>query len=177
MIFGFTFRMLLLATLSLVLAGTATAQDRKAAVRVEPLPIADLPLVISMPVLDQSGEVSKLDCSVANYADEAIMGSRLVLLIADHDNHVKEALSWTQKFRLPAASTSEFTFRLNTKLETNDGDHLLLAVEEVFGHDSIWQVTNVAESAMAFDKGDVSVPAKVQRIANKFDSRMPISPY
>jgi hypothetical protein len=151
----------------------ASAQEaaKQSGTRIEVLPVADLPLVISMPALERTADGYSLRCSAANYASEQVLGATFLMLVLDSENRIKGRASWTQRITMAAATTKDLSFQVPAKLRIRSGDHLMLAVEQVYGHDSIWQVANVRESVESYAKGDPSVIAKVRRVANQFDPR------
>lgn len=144
-------------------------------VRVDLLQVTDLPLSISMPVLEKSEKGPVLKCSATNNTSEQMFGVTLLILVLNADSKVRAEVSWTQRIKMASYDTQDLSFRVPLKLQVDARDHIVLAIEQVFGHDSIWRVPKAQESAEAYAQGDPSVLAKVQRTANEYDPRMPLS--
>lgn len=165
--------LVLLLGLSVCVPSQATSVQQQ--VRVDLLPVPELPLSISMPVLDRSDKGYSLKCSATNSASEQVLGVTFLLLVLDPENKTKGGMSWTQRMKMASFTSQDLSFRVPLKLQINSRDRVVLAVEQVFGHDSIWQVLKAREAAEAYAGGDGTVLAKVQRTANEYDGRVPAS--
>lgn len=142
--------------------------------RIEFLPVPDLPLSMGVPTIKENERGYTVTCSAANYSTEQILGATFLLLIADPDNRIRGSVSWTQRIKVAAGATQDLSFRIPINLHIRVRDRAILALEQVYGHDSIWQTLKVRESAEAYAKGDSSAVATVQRNVNKFDPRQPV---
>lgn len=162
-----------------VTAASAQEVSSRQGPRIELLPISDLPLVISLPALDKTADGYLLRFSASNYASEQVLGATFLMLVLDSENRVRGEVHWTQRIAMAAGVTKDLSMRMPARLRTRSGDHLILALEQVYGRDSIWQVANARQSAEAYADGDPSVLAKVRRVSSQFDtppfgSKMPV---
>jgi len=151
----------------------AQATPEQLQVRVDLLQVTDLPLSLSMAVLDKTEKGYVLKCAATNSASEQVLGVTFLVLVLNPDNKVRGGVSWTQRIKMASFDSQDLTVRVPLKFQVDSRDRVVLAVEQVFGHDSIWQVLKAREAAEAYAGGNPAVLAKVQRSANEYDGRVP----
>ena len=138
---------------------------------IEVFQILDLPVNIheaSLTKNDRGFYLLKL--SLANSSELKLIGLRYSLAIIDSRNQVQALVNRTEGFTLPGYDMKTLTFKSPIKFKQKDGERLLLMIEQVVSHESIWEVVKAKDALEAYARGDYSIMPTVLRVANQVDS-------
>lgn len=144
---------------------------------IEVFQVLELPLTVHEALLVRSDKGYLLRLSLANSSEHKIIGLRYSLVTIDSENRVQFRVNRTEGFSIRPYATKSLTFKTPIKFKSN-GDRLILMVEQVVSHESIWDVLKAREAFEAYAKGDYSVRPVVLRVANLVDVHpiMPLVP-
>jgi len=152
---------------------SANRQEQPQSAAVAFFDIPDLPARVDEPKLRKSDEGSVLDCALANRSSEQLLGLRLILLVVEHSGKLRSRITWTEESELPSYSIKAFAFHPIMKGELHSTDQFYLGIEEVIGHETIWQTVGAEKALRAYSRGQHDVTPEVRAVANKFD-RFPV---
>ena len=141
-------------------------------VTVEVFQVLELPVSIheaSLTKNDRGFYLLKL--SLANSSELKLIGLRYSLATIDSRNQVQALVNRTEGFTLPGYDMKALTFKSPIKFKQKDGERLLLMIEQVVSHESIWEVVKAKDALEAYARGDYSVTPTVLRVANQVDAR------
>ncbi|HKG60347.1 MAG TPA: hypothetical protein VKB05_11350 [Pyrinomonadaceae bacterium] len=138
---------------------------------IEVFQVLDLPLNVHEASLTKSERgFYFLKLSLGNNSDLKILGLRYSLVSIDARNQVQIRVNRTEGFSLPAYDMKTLTFKTPIKLKQKDGERLLLMIEQVISHESIWEVVKAKDALEAYARGDYSIVPSVLRVSNQVDS-------
>ena len=131
--------------------------------------VLDLPLNVHEASLTKTERGYLLKLSIANSSELKVIGLRYSLASIDSRNQVKFLVNRAEGFSLPGYGIKTLTFKSPIKLKQKD-ERLILMIEQVISHESIWEVVKAKEALEGYAHGDYSTPS-VLRVANQVDSR------
>ena len=140
-------------------------------ITIEVLPVLDLPLNIHEASLTKTERGYLLKLSLANSSELKLIGLRYSVATIDSRNQVQLLVNRTEGFSLPGYDMKTLTFKSPIKFKQKDGERLLLMIEQVVSHESIWEVVKAKDALEAYARGDYSVTPTVLRVANQVDAR------
>ena len=132
--------------------------------------VLELPAQISNPMLYRSEQGYVLRIKISNNSDDRILGFTYQLIVLDSTNKLRKIASRTCALKLPGYSSKDLTLRQPRKLKFKNGDHVVLAVDQVITRDAIWAFLNSREAIDAYRRGDYLVP-EVKKVLNQVDSK------
>ena len=139
---------------------------------IDVLQILDLPLNVHEASLTKNDRgLYFLKLSLANSSELKIIGLRYSLAMIDSRDQVQALVNRTEGFALPGYGMKTLTFKSPLKFKQKDGERLLLMIEQVISHESIWEVVKAKEALEAYARGDYSMTPTVLRVANQVDAR------
>ena len=142
------------------------------ALPVEVFQVLDLPVNVHEASLTKNDRgFYFLKLSLANSSELKIIGLRYSLAMIDSRDQVQALVNRTEGFALPGYGMKTLTFKSPLKFKQKDGERLLLMIEQVISHESIWEVVKAKEALEAYARGDYSVTPTVLRVANQVDAR------
>jgi len=133
--------------------------------------VPDLPARIDEPKLDFENRAPVVSCAVANRSSEQLLGLRMLLLTIDRSGKAQKLISWTEPAELAANSIKTFVFHPAIKETPDPTYRFYLAIDEVFGPETIWRAMNAEKSLRAFSQEQQNMIPTVRTEANKFDRR------
>lgn len=160
---------LLLNNWNAVSAALPQEVSAKGRISVDYLQVTELPVNITLPTLEKTEQGYVLNFSAANGSGDQILGITFLILVLDSENKVRSAGSWTAGIQLASYATQDLSIRVPIKLSIRNRYRVVLAPEQLFGRESIWQVLNARKSVEAYARGEDYVMPSVQRVANQFD--------
>ena len=143
---------------------------------VEVFQVLELPLSVHEASLTKSAKSYLLKLAVGNSSDERVIGLRYSLVAIDAKNEIHPIANRTEGFSVAAYATKTLTFKTPIRLKPKDGERLVMMVEQVVSHETIWEVVKAKEAFEAYARGDYSVTPTVLRVANQVDARPDIRP-
>ena len=132
--------------------------------------VLDLPLSVHEASLVKSDKAYLLQLALGNSSDLKLIGLRYSLATIDSKNQLQPLVNRTEGFSLPAYATKTLTFKTPIRFKPRDGERLVLMIEQVVSHESIWEVVKAKDALEAYAKGDYSVMPVVLRVANAVDA-------
>jgi len=140
------------------------------AVTVDVFQVLELPLSVHEASLTKTERGYFLKLSLGNSSEHKMIGLRYSLASIDSRNQLQPLVSRTEGFSIPAYGAKILTFKTPIKLHPKDGERLLLMLEQVISHESIWDVVKPRDAFAAYARGDYSVVPAVLRVANQVDA-------
>ena len=137
---------------------------------VEVFQVYELPLNVHEASLTKTERGYFLKLSLGNSTEHKMIGLRYSLAAIDSRNQLQPLVSRTEGFSIPAYGAKVLTFKTPIKLQPKDGERLLLMLEQVISHESIWDVVKPRDAFAAYARGDYSVVPAVLRVANQVDA-------
>lgn len=156
-------------TSSFAFAPLRARAQNNSTLSVEVFPVLELPLTVHEASLVKTDKGYFLKISLGNSADVAIIGLRYSLATVNSDNQVQIRVNRTEGFSIPEYATKRLTFKTPIRLKLKDGERLVLMLEQVVSHESIWEVVKAKEALEAYANGDYSVRPAVMRVGNQVD--------
>ena len=130
----------------------------------------ELPLSVHEASLTKSAKSYLLKLALGNSSDERVIGLRYSLVAIDAKNEIHPIANRTEGFSVAAYATKTLTFRSPIKLKPS-GERLVMMLEQVVSHETIWEVVKAKEAFEAYARGDYSVRPIVLRVPNQVDAR------
>jgi len=163
-----------IASLGLITSLSATGIDRdqqpqEGLTSVIFFDVLDLPARIDEPKLRQVGDNYFVNCAMANRSSEQLLGLRLIIMIVEREGKLRKRVTWSEETPLAASSIRTIEFRPPIKDKIKGTDNLFLAIDEVIGHETIWDVVGADKALRAYSRGQHDVVPKVRTVANKYD--------
>jgi len=140
-------------------------------VSVEVFQVLDLPLNVHEAALTKTERGYLLKLSLANSSELKIIGLRYSLAVIDSRNQLQPLVNRTEGFSILGYDSKTLTFKSPIKFKQKDGERLVLMIEQVVSHESIWEVVKAKDALEAYARGDYSVMPAVMRVANQVDAR------
>ena len=137
---------------------------------IEVFQVLDLPLNIHEASLTKTERGYLLKLSLANSSELKLIGLRYSLALIDSRNQLQPIVNRTEGFSLPGYGIKTLTFKSPINVKEKDGERLVLMIEQVISHESIWEVVKAKDALEGYARGDYSAPT-VLRVANQVDSR------
>jgi hypothetical protein len=131
--------------------------------------VSDLPARIDEPKLERVGQNYVLHCTIANRDSEQLLGIRLIVLVIDRSGKLRSRITWAEATEMTAYSIKSFAFHPTFKDDIRSTDRFFLGVDEVIGHETIWQAVGAEKALRAYSRGEHDVTPKVRTVENKFD--------
>jgi len=153
----------------LILDKSVAAQTEELSVEV--FQVLELPLSVHEAALVRSDKSYLLKLSLGNSADVRAIGLRYSLVTIDAKNEVHPLVNRTEGFSLAPYSTRTLTFKSPIRLKRKDGERLVMMLEQVVSHESIWEVVKAKDALEAYARGDYSITPAVMRVPNQVDTR------
>ncbi|HEU4834234.1 MAG TPA: hypothetical protein VFS90_07465 [Pyrinomonadaceae bacterium] len=133
--------------------------------------------VLDLPVNVHEASLTKnergfyfLKISLANSSELKLIGFRYSLALIDSKNQLQPLVNRTEGFSLPGYGIKTLTFKSPIKFKQKGGERLLLMIEQVISHESIWEVVKAKDALEAYARGDYSMTPTVLRVANQVDT-------
>ena len=146
----------------------------KGALVVEVVQVLDLPLAVHEASLVKADRGYFLKLKLSNSSDTELVGMRYALVRINSRNQTQPVAYRTEGFSLAAYASNILTFKTPLKFKTNDGERLVLMLEQVISRETIWDVIKAKDAMEAYVRSDFSVTPRVIRVANQVDA--PIRP-
>jgi hypothetical protein len=137
---------------------------------VDVMQVLELPAHVTNPILLRSENGYRLKCQISNNSDDRILGFTYQLLVLDSTNKLRMLANRTAALKLAGYASKDLTLRQPRKLKINNGDRVVLAVEQVITRYAIWVVLNSREALEAYGKGDYLAP-EVKQVLNQVDTK------
>ncbi len=137
---------------------------------IEVIPVFDLPLSVHEASLIKSDKGYLLKLSLANSTNSPMLGLRYSLVTIDSKNQVQPLVNRIERVSMPAYASKNLTFKTPIRVRTKDQPRLILMLEQVISHESIWDVVKAKDALDSYAKGDYSVVPTVMRVANQVDA-------
>jgi hypothetical protein len=169
-------RQLLLSVVLLVslfaLASGQRSQSKKepGSVPVEVYQVLGLPLNIHEASLVERDTGYVLRCRMSSEPAASVLGMRYSLTSIDAVNGPRLIVNRIEGFQLDVAETKTITFAMSIKIKPRQGDRLILMLEQVLSHETIWEVIKAKDALDAYVRGDFSIQPSVLRVANQIDA-------
>jgi hypothetical protein len=135
---------------------------------IEVFQVLELPLSVHEALLVKTDKGYLLKLSLGNSSELKLIGLRYSLVTIDSKNRVQFRVNRTEGFSLSPYASRSVTFKTPIKFKSK-GERLVLMLEQVVSHESIWEVVKAKEAFEAYARGDYSVMPVVLRVANQVD--------
>jgi hypothetical protein len=129
-----------------------TLSPQSSELPVEVFQVYELPLNVHQASLRKTERGYFLKLSIGNSTEHKMIGLRYSLA------------------SMPAYDSKALTFKTPLKLNPKDGERLVLMVEQVISHESIWDVMKAKDALEAYARGDYSIAPTVLRVLNQVDA-------
>jgi hypothetical protein len=147
-----------------------TLSPQSSELPVEVFQVYELPLNVHQASLRKTERGYFLKLSIGNSTEHKMIGLRYSLASIDSRNKLQPLVSRTEGFSMPAYDSKALTFKTPLKLNPKDGERLVLMVEQVISHESIWDVMKAKDALEAYARGDYSIAPTVLRVLNQVDA-------
>ena len=166
--------LVLVASLAAV-AGVASGQrsqpkQQRRIVPVEIYQVVGLPLNIHEASLVERDTGYVLRCRMSSEPSASILGMRYSLTAIDAVSGPKPIVNRIEGFQLDEASAKTITFAASIRIRPQQGDRLVLMLEQVLSREMIWEVIKAKDALDAYVRGDFSIQPTVLRAANQIDA-------
>ena len=139
---------------------------------VEVAQVLDLPVTISSATLVKTKDGYHLKVALANSSDSNFTELRYSISIVNAMSEIKPLVTASNSLKLPPAQADEITFLKTLKPKLNQGDRLVMIVEQIVANDYLWNVVNTQEFLSAYVRSDYSIAPRVVRTTNFIDAPM-----
>src|SRR5262245_22995501 len=164
-------RLLCLVAVAVVWSGGVQAQSREVAVEVFQVP--ELPLTVTNVSLVQTEKGYFLRCSLLSSSELKLVGLRYSLVEIDSDKGIRGLANRIEGFALEPYGTKAVKFTVPIKRAPQDGNRLVLMLEQAVARETIWEVIKAKDALDAYAKGDYSVVPRVLRGPDQVDVPLP----
>jgi len=166
---------LVLVALVAAVVGVASGQrsqqkQQRRSVAVEVYQVVGLPLNIHEASVVEQDTGYVLRCRMSSEPSASILGMRYSLTTIDAVSGPKPIVNRIEGFQLDAASAKTITFAASIKIKPQQGDRLVLMLEQVLSRETIWEVIKARDALDAYVRDDFSIQPTVLRAANQIDA-------
>ena len=130
----------------------------------------DLPIRVSNGALVKKQGFEELTGRIANLSDEQVSGVVFLMIALTEDGKISGRISWVEKLDLEAGELRAAVIRLPKKISVPLNGKLVLGVDEIFGHRSIWIASKVEQALEAYGTGATVSTPRIKRVTNLVDS-------